>query len=204
MPDIRLGGSVFQPGFFAMNLAEDWERRARFWASRRHVGIYYVMVRGQATGQINALPFANEPLVRYNPNLNDWQRLQQGLLYLTQILFAAGAKLIIPSIYGHAGWKNMDEVRAEFANPLHQTAVNLMTIHLFSSLAMGEVDEVCATDSFGRLRGFSNIWVADASLIPEAPGVNPQLTIMAQTLRTAEYFLNQSSFETLRKTLAEH
>ena len=34
--------------------------------------------------------------------------------------------------------------------------------------------------------------LADASQVPEAPGVNPQLTIMAMALRNAEAFLGGS------------
>ncbi len=36
-----------------------------------------------------------------------------------------------------------------------------------------------ACDPAGRLRGTDGVWVADGSLFPTAPGVNPQLPIMA-------------------------
>ncbi|HVI69959.1 MAG TPA: GMC oxidoreductase, partial [Pyrinomonadaceae bacterium] len=35
------------------------------------------------------------------------------------------------------------------------------------------------TDSSGRLFGTTNVYVADSSLFPTAPGVNPSWTIMA-------------------------
>ena len=66
--------------------------------------------------------------------------------------------------------------------------MNLMTVHLFSSLPMGE-DERCPVDSFGRLKGFTNVIVNDASILPDAPGVNPQGTIMALAARNTERFL---------------
>ena len=66
---------------------------------------------------------------------------------------------------------------------------NLMTIHLFSSCPMGENRERCATDSFGRVHGFDNLFVADASLLCSAPGVNPQGTVMALAHRNARAFL---------------
>ncbi|MEO7397875.1 MAG: GMC oxidoreductase, partial [Ilumatobacteraceae bacterium] len=47
---------------------------------------------------------------------------------------------------------------------------------------------LCAADSFGRMRGMKNVWVNDASLLPEAPGVNPQGTVMAFAVRNARYF----------------
>jgi choline dehydrogenase-like flavoprotein len=34
-------------------------------------------------------------------------------------------------------------------------------------------------DPQGRLRGIDGVWVADGSILPSCPGVNPQLSIMA-------------------------
>ena len=44
-------------------------------------------------------------------------------------------------------------------------------------------------DSFGRVHGFENLHVNDASLLPDAPGVNPQAGIMAIADRNAAHFL---------------
>jgi choline dehydrogenase-like flavoprotein len=46
-----------------------------------------------------------------------------------------------------------------------------------------------AADSFGRLYGADNILVNDASLLPDAPGVNPQASVMAVALRNARHFI---------------
>jgi choline dehydrogenase-like flavoprotein len=64
-----------------------------------------------------------------------------------------------------------------------------MTIHLFSSIGMGERPEITGADSHGRIWGFDNLHVNDASLLPDAPGVNPQGTIMAIASRNCEHFL---------------
>ena len=66
---------------------------------------------------------------------------------------------------------------------------SLMTVHLCSTVPMGEDPRRCGTDSFGRLHGFENVWVNDASLLPDAPGVNPQGTIMAIASRNSAYFM---------------
>jgi choline dehydrogenase-like flavoprotein len=64
-----------------------------------------------------------------------------------------------------------------------------MTVHLTSSVRMGEDASTTAADSFGRLRGARNVRVNDASLLPDAPGVNPQAAIMTIATRNAEHFL---------------
>ena len=66
---------------------------------------------------------------------------------------------------------------------------NLMTVHLTSSIRMGEAPGRTGTDSFGRVFGLDNLRVNDASLLPDAPGVNPQAGVMAIASRNAAQFL---------------
>jgi nucleoside-diphosphate-sugar epimerase len=61
-------------------------------------------------------------------------------------------------------------------------------VHAFSSCPMGENPDFCATDSFGKVSGFRNLYINDASLIPDSPGVNPQGTTMAIALRNLDHF----------------
>jgi choline dehydrogenase-like flavoprotein len=63
-----------------------------------------------------------------------------------------------------------------------------MTVHLCSTVPMGEVPQRCGADSFGLVRGTRNIHVNDASLLPTAPGVNPQASVMMFAIRNARRF----------------
>lgn len=202
MPDQRIGGSVFLPGYFGMVLAEDWEQRAWMLPEWRSCGIYYTMARGCGTGSIRVLPGAVEPLVRYRLNETDWHNLAEGVARLGQAMFAAGAKKVYPSISGHQGWSTPQDCREFFDNNLPRERTNLMTIHLFSSCPPGENADRCATDSFGRVHGLENVFIADGSQIPEAPGVNPQGTIMAIAFRNAEAFLADSDRNRSRRAFA--
>jgi choline dehydrogenase-like flavoprotein len=56
---------------------------------------------------------------------------------------------------------------------------------------MGENRDLCAADSFGRVRGVDKLRIADASLLCTAPGVNPQGSIMAICRRNALHFLEE-------------
>jgi choline dehydrogenase-like flavoprotein len=64
-----------------------------------------------------------------------------------------------------------------------------MTVHLTSSVRMGQEGALSGADSFGRVWGAQHLRVNDASLIPDAPGVNPQAAIMMIAARNAEHFL---------------
>ena len=54
---------------------------------------------------------------------------------------------------------------------------------------MGENRKICATNSYGKIFGHDNLFINDGSLIPSAPGVNPQGTIMAIARRNVHHFL---------------
>lgn len=188
MPDVRLGGSIATLPSLGMFRAEDPARRNAWAPAWNHSAMYYAMARGTGSGRIDALPFGAPPLVRYSLSSSDWQALQLGLEKLTEGLFAVGAKAVQPSITGMPAWRSMAEMRAALHPGLHRLPCSLMSIHLFSSTRMGRAQPGVYASSYGSLHGLRNVRVADASLIPESPGVNPQATVMALAMRTAEHF----------------
>jgi choline dehydrogenase-like flavoprotein len=111
---------------------------------------------------------------------------------LAELLFEAGAESLYPSVTRGAKLDCPDDL-AKLPEIMPQGLANLMTIHLFSSCPMGTDKRKCATNSFGRVHGFHNLFISDASLLCTAPGVNPQGTVMALARRNALNFLNSKS-----------
>lgn len=204
MPERRLGGSLFSPGLLSSVLAESWQTNHHRMQQWDHMGLYYAQSRGLACGKIRPLPLLphEEPLVSYTPTPMEWQQLSFGIVELAELLFAAKARTVYPGIAGHTGWRSMDEVRMIRRTGLPLKSTTVSTIHLMGSCPLGESETTTATDSYGRVRGFDNLIVADASQIPEAPNVNPQATAMALALRNAEHFLSQT--DTARTTAAQN
>ena len=198
MPEQRFGGSFFLPGFFGMSLAEDWPQRAWLLPHWRRCGSYYAMVRSHGSGTVRSLPVGTEPLVRYQLDDRDWRNLGQGAARLARLLFAAGATHVYPSVSGHAGWTDASQCDEWMETDLPRKRTNLMSIHLFGSCVPGADRARCATDSYGRVYEMDNLIVADASQIPEAPGVNPQATVMALARRAAEAYLARGDSQRTR------
>ena len=71
--------------------------------------------------------------------------------------------------------------------------LNLMTIHLFSSLRMGGNKDHFATDPFGKLWNHENIYINDGSILCDSPTVNPQGTIMAFSKYNINNFLDTNN-----------
>lgn len=187
MPNVRIGGSVFTKGFFGMFLSEDWKKRSWLFNLSEYCGIYYAMIKPTGRAKIFKLPFLSDPVIFVSLTKHDKALLQVALNKLTQAMFAGGAKFVYPPIYNHDGWKEYkDEIFDNFKN------LNLTTIHIFSSLPMGEND-FCPVNSSGKLKHLDNVMVCDASIIPSAPVTNPQAIIMALVERNMDLFLKNIS-----------
>ncbi len=187
MPELRFGGSVFTLPTYGMAIAEDWRRRAAWLPDYARHAIYYAMIKPDGVGRIRTLPGAAEPLVTYALTERDRRRLWQGARQLAQALFAAGAEYVTPSVVGHPGWGDESSIAGDEVIPAPSRTA-LMTIHLFASCPMGNTP-MQAVDGYGRLKGWDNVILADGSVLPGAPGVNPQGTIMALSMRAADAFL---------------
>jgi choline dehydrogenase-like flavoprotein len=71
---------------------------------------------------------------------------------------------------------------------LPRKGLSLTTVHAFSSCPIGERRERCAADSYGKVFDYENLYLNDASMLPDSPGVNPQGGIMALARRNALRF----------------
>lgn len=187
-PDLTLGGSVFRPGYVALALAESWEAQGdavRDWES---MAVYYASIRSDGHGRVISVPGLSSPVVTYSSPDSDLSRLARGLVHLAELLFAAGAERLFPSVAGAPALESPADI-PKLWDLVSRQRTGLMTIHLFSTIGMGERRDETAADSYGRVWGIDNLRVNDASLIPDAPGVNPQGTIMALASRNAAHFL---------------
>jgi choline dehydrogenase-like flavoprotein len=186
-PDFSFGCSISSYPYLALALLDHPDQLARLGKSWRRMAIYYAMIVPEARGSVRAFPGFHDPLVRFSPTGNDLHLLAVALRRLSELLFAAGACALFPSVGGLQPLKNHGDIK-RLPNILPADRANLMTIHLFSTCPMGENIALCPVDSFGRMRGVPGLHVADASLLPSAPGVNPQGSTMAFVRRNALEF----------------
>ncbi len=187
-PKITLGCSHSSLPHIAMWLGRDVPDRRQIMEQWEQVAVFYVAVQGEGRGTVRALPVLGEPLIRYELTDADMAAMGQGLSHLGRLLFEAGARELYSPVEGQPPLRSPADLDRLLQLP-HGTAVAVSTIHLFSSLPMGEDRSRCAVDSYGRLHGFDNVSVHDASILPTSPGVNPQGTIMAITRRNTAALL---------------
>jgi choline dehydrogenase-like flavoprotein len=188
-PSLTIGGSASRRGQVAMALADTGEPFGDALADWENVAVYYTAIRSEGSGRIVAVPGLRAPLVTYRLTDADLSRLARGLVHLGELLLAAGATELYPSILGGPVVRRLDELGAWWDSVTRSRAA-VMTVHLTSTVRMGENRSRAAADSFGRVHGARNLLVNDGSLLPDAPGVNPQAAIMAIAARNCDHFLS--------------
>jgi choline dehydrogenase-like flavoprotein len=150
--------------------------------------VYYAAIRSEGRGRVMAVPGLRAPIVTYRLTEGDMSRLARGLVHLGEVLLASGATELYPSVVDGPVVRDHDEL-GRWWDAVTRSRTNLMTVHLTSSVRMGEDRALTGADSFGRVWDYENLRVNDASLVPDAPGVNPQGTIMAIAARNSDHFL---------------
>jgi len=192
-PEITLGGSVFTPGYLAMTLSENWPELQPVLSDWRRMALFHAACRGTNRGSIRPSPLNGEAIIRYDVSEQDRIHLSAGLGRLCEALFASGARRLYPGLRKPAVINTVEECRALVDNPVPLKDMSVSTVHVFSTCPIGDDPQRCAADSFGKVHGFSNLYVSDASIIPDSPGVNPQGTTMALALRNARHLLSQEA-----------
>jgi choline dehydrogenase-like flavoprotein len=189
-PGLTIGGSASRRGHVALALADSGAPYEDALADWERVAVYYAAIRSEGQGRVVALPGLRAPLVTYNLTEGDMSRLARSLVHLGEVLLAAGATELYPSVSGGVTAHEPSDL-VHWWDQTSRSRANLMTVHLTSTVRIGENRERTGTDSFGRVWGYENLRVNDASLLPDAPGVNPQGPIMAIVLRNTDEFLTR-------------
>lgn len=188
-PNLTIGGSITRRSHAAIALAETGVAPDDALEHWEQLGVYYSAIRSDVVGSVIALPGLRAPLVTYRLTEGDMSRLARGLIHLGEVLLAAGATELYPSVTGGPVVRRPDEL-VTWWNAATRRRANLMTVHMTSTVRIGEDRDATGADSYGRVWDYDNLRVNDASLLPDAPGVNPQAAIMAITARNVAQFLS--------------
>jgi hypothetical protein len=182
LPRVGFEGVHTPPGAAAPMISAAG-RRHRWWMERyERLATYGMFVRDRRSGWVRQLgPHRH---VHYRLDQDDARDLGQALLLSAEALFAAGAERVLLPVAGPGIEPEVESPEAlRRIAPEAFTPERLLTcgFHPQGTAGMGRV-----VDTDGRLLGSRRVWVADASVLPDSPGVNPMVTIMALSLRTAE------------------
>jgi hypothetical protein len=189
-PDISFGCSVSTPSYLALSLLDHPKEIQSYLNTWQNYASYYAMITPKGRGAIQKLPFFNEPFVSYKLQDEDYKNLNIALKKLALLLLEGGATSQYPSIKNAPIIKSKKDIN-KIDDAFKVSNLGLMTIHLMSSIPMGEANH-CQIDSWGKVKGYSGLYINDASGLGGPCSVNPQGTIMAQAYRNIFHFLGEN------------
>ncbi|MEU6770585.1 GMC family oxidoreductase [Streptomyces sp. NPDC046759] len=123
-------------------------------------------------------------LIRYDLDPRDAGRLMRAVRAMGELLFAAGAEEVLTGLPRTPRVESLAQLDAVLAGTTARQ-LHLSAYHPTGTVAAGADPERFPADPAGRLRGVHGVLVADASVLPSCPQVNPQLSVMAAALATA-------------------
>jgi choline dehydrogenase-like flavoprotein len=185
VPRVSIGGAHFSAGHLALHMSENWPVLADRMADRSRMAMFHVAVRGSGRGSVSPAWLGSGTRIRYELSAADHSSLCLGAANLVDLLFQAGAEEVYPAIHGVPVIGRDDHLRRTLDGDIRRSALSLTTVHAFSTCRAGERRFRTAVNSYGRVWDFDNLFVNDASILPDSPGVNPQGSIMALARRNA-------------------
>ena len=151
----------------------------------QHLATFGLMIQDKSRGSVRRGP-DGEPLIFYDLGKEDLARMQRGLGILSEVFLRAGATRVMPMVHGleeitdDAGLARLRDMK------LRAGDFEVSAYHPLGTCRMGTDPRRSCVGPDGEAHDVAGLYVADGSAIPSSLGVNPQMTIMALALRTAE------------------
>ena len=160
------------PAYVAMSLPLTGRAHADAMAAYPHLSQVGLMVCDQGRGEVRSL--GRRPLIRYDLGRAELEKFRAGIARLDTLLRAAGAREVyLPLPPGTV----LARARAR--------DLKLMAFHPLGTARADARAAHGVVDGDLAVHGVPGLYVADGSVLPSAPGVNPQMTIMALATRLA-------------------
>jgi choline dehydrogenase-like flavoprotein len=166
-------GAISAPGY-GTHLLGRLDRAA----DRAMIG---AMIADEPSGRVFG---SRAPIVSYRLAKADERRLAIAIEAMARVMLAAGASDV--ELGGGAPAVRSEAELGAAMQRLNVRRLRLAGFHPTGTAAAGSDPARHPVDEEGRLRGVKGVWVADGSILPSCPGVNPQISIMAMAAGVGE------------------
>ena len=191
-PDISFGGSASHPGLIALALSDNWRAFGAAITAWPQIAVYYAAITSQGRGRVQAVPGLRDPIVTYRLTRRDRHLLGQGLARLALLMLEADAVEVYPSFRRRTTRPQPGRSRRHDRR-LHRVVGERDDGPPVLDRADGRADRTLRRRQLRQGARGANVHVNDASLLPDAPGVNPQASVMAVAIRNARRFVDRTA-----------
>jgi choline dehydrogenase-like flavoprotein len=134
--------------------------------------------------------------IRYRISPRNAATLHAGLAAVARLHLAAGAREILTLHEPAVMIRNEGDVAGIARAPRGTNRLSMFSAHVNGTCRIGTDPRTSGTDPSGQRHGVPGLYVADGSILPTAPGVNPQETIMALATVIARRIIDRHSMRT--------
>jgi len=137
-----------------------------------------ILIRDNNNGRVAVTPMSRTSIT-YDVGQNELKSMAKGMEIISKMWFALGAKRIISSHRKAMIIDKEEDIPKLVDNVLNDPGNLLLgSAHPQSGNKIGLDPNNSVVDSDCKVHGFQNLFVCDASVFPNAVGVNPQITVM--------------------------
>lgn len=158
-------------------------------AQAGQLAIWGVQIRAEAHGRVRPGLFGGARIA-YDMTDRDVGRLKLGIRRLVELMFAAGAREVLPGVHGlPARIRSLDELRALERLPDDPSMFHCIAAHLFGTALMAGSSFSSVVGPDFQAHDLPGLFVLDSSVFPTNLGVNPQHSISALAWLASERML---------------
>lgn len=183
-------GLMFEGGslpFDVAALAVPWtgHRYTELMERYPHLATFGFMIKDTSRGEVRP-GIGGTPLVLYTMNREDVAKMQRGVELLCEVFLAAGARRVLPLVAGCDEVNGPVDLERLKARQIQAGDLDVAAFHPLGTCRIGVDPRSSCLGPDHQAHDVAGLYVCDGSAIPSSLGVNPQMTIMAMSLRAAE------------------
>jgi choline dehydrogenase-like flavoprotein len=152
----------------------------------RRLAVFGFMIQDHSRGTVREGP-GGSPVITYSMNERDAALCQRGLTLLSEVFLEAGARRVFPFALGHGEITDRRGLEALRQARLKAGDFDVAAFHPLGTCRMGVDPRKSCVGPDQQAHDTQGLYVCDGSVMPSSLGVNPQLTIMAMSLRAGEF-----------------
>jgi choline dehydrogenase-like flavoprotein len=131
-----------------------------------------------------------QPAVDYYLSDVEKNTFRHGLKNLAKLNFEAGAKYIYTGHSVPTKLKSPKDISKIDELSFGENEHMLFTAHQMATCPMGEDKKITVVNSEGESHEIKNLFMFDGSVFPNAPGVNPMLSIMGFSTHLSNHLIS--------------
>ncbi|MBL8783771.1 MAG: GMC family oxidoreductase [Deltaproteobacteria bacterium] len=177
---IMMEGLFVPPDILGSSAESHGREWSRFVDRMEHVAAFGFMIRDRSRGRVRGGP-GGRPLITYRMEERDRALVFEGHRRLAELFLAAGADEVRPGVKGQPVLRSRADLErfAQSGRRYGGSDLGLSSFHPLGTCRMGSDPRRSVVGAELESHDVSGLFVVDGSVLPGAPGVNPQVTIMA-------------------------